>query len=161
VVRHLAVGLLALIASGCEHETEREYLAPPRFMPEDRFVVPRGAVVAPSAPSGLQPLPLPVGPPYQVGYATWYGKAFAGRRTSNGERFDPGAMTAAHRRLPFGTWVLVTRRDTGSSVRVRITDRGPWGDDKRVIDLSQAAGGAIGMLGMGIVEVELRVLGMP
>src|ERR1700722_9756080 len=77
--------------------------------------------------------------PDEVGLATWYGSQFAGKKTANGERFDPRAMTAAHRHLPFGTWVDVRRPDTGRSVRVRINDRGPWGDSRRVIDLSRAA----------------------
>src|SRR5258706_5877453 len=58
--------------------------------------------------------------PDQVGLATWYGAAFAGKKTSNGERFDPTKYTAAHRKLPFGTWVEVRRADTGRTVRVRI-----------------------------------------
>ncbi|MDB4997681.1 MAG: Rare lipoprotein precursor [Myxococcaceae bacterium] len=96
--------------------------------------------------------------PDQVGLATWYGKAFAGKKTTSGERFDPDAMTAAHRKLPFGTWVEVRRVDTGTSVRVRINDRGPWGDDKKVIDLSRAAAERIGLVREGIVKVELRVV---
>ena len=82
--------------------------------------------------SGGNPLALP----YQVGLATWYGQAFAGKKTSNGERFDPSAMTAAHRKLPFNSWVEVCRVETGTCVRVRINDRGPWGNDRRIIDLS-------------------------
>src|SRR5882672_6722410 len=68
----------------------------------------------------------------QVGYATWYGAALAGHMTASGERFDPSRMTAAHRSLPFGTWVDVTRVDTGQTVRVRIIDRGPFGHQERI-----------------------------
>jgi rare lipoprotein A len=100
----------------------------------------------------------PSAKPDQVGLATWYGKAFAGKKTTSGERFDPDAMTAAHRKLPFGTWVEVRRVDTGTSVRVRINDRGPWGDDRKVIDLSRAAAERIGLVKDGIVKVELRVV---
>jgi rare lipoprotein A len=96
--------------------------------------------------------------PDQVGLATWYGTSFAGKKTASGERFDPRAMTAAHRKLPFGTWVEVRRVDTGTSVRVRITDRGPWGDDKKVIDLSQAAAEQLGVVKEGLVSVEIRVV---
>jgi len=97
----------------------------------------------------------------QRGTATWYGKSFAGKRTASGERFDPAAMTAAHRKLAFGTWVEVRRVDTGSSVRVRITDRGPWGDDHKVIDLSRAAAEKLGIVRDGMATVELRVVPGP
>lgn len=97
----------------------------------------------------------------QSGYATWYGRRFAGRRTANGERFDPARMTAAHLTLPFGTWVEVTRVDTGQRVRVRITDRGPYGSASRIIDLSEAAARELDMLRSGVAEVELRVVEGP
>lgn len=97
----------------------------------------------------------------QVGVASYYGKKFAGRKTASGERFDPRAFTAAHRTLPFGTWVDVRRVDTGTSVRVRITDRGPFGDDKRVIDLSERAAEQLGMIRDGLADVELRVVSGP
>jgi rare lipoprotein A len=97
----------------------------------------------------------------QIGLATWYGAAFAGKKTSSGERFDPNAMTAAHRKLPFGTWVEVRRVDTGTSVRVRITDRGPWGHEDRIIDLSRAAAERIGLVKERLVKVELRVVAGP
>ena len=72
------------------------------------------------------------------GLASWYGPGFAGRRTASGEVFDPGALTAAHRTLPFGTVVRVVNLANGRSVEVRINDRGPFKPD-RVIDLSRAA----------------------
>jgi rare lipoprotein A len=97
----------------------------------------------------------------QAGMATWYGDALAGHKTASGERFDPGAMTAAHRTLPLGTWVEVTRVDTGKRVRVRINDRGPFGKHDRVIDLSKAAAKRIDMLRAGVVRVELRVVDGP
>ncbi len=116
-------------------------------------------------PNGSAGVPGRVGPaqsaPYQVGLATWYGQAFAGKKTSNGERFDPRAMTAAHRKLPFGTWVEVRRIATGATVRVRINDRGPWGDSRRVIDLSQGAAEVLGFNQVGFVKVEIRVIGGP
>jgi rare lipoprotein A len=97
----------------------------------------------------------------QVGYATWYGAALAGHKTASGERFDPSKMTAAHRSLPFGTWVDVTRVDTGQTVRVRITDRGPWGHQERIIDLSHEAAKELGMLKTGMTRVKLTVLEKP
>lgn len=116
-------------------------------------------------PPGLTGLSVPgppaVGAPYAVGLATWYGQAFAGKKTSNGERFDPQAMTAANRKLPFGTWVEVRRVDTGSVVRVRINDRGPFGDSRKVIDLSYRAAQLLGFVEMGSVKVEIRVVDGP
>lgn len=90
----------------------------------------------------------------EYGLASWYGPGFHGRKTANGEIFDQEALTAAHRTLPFGTMVVVTRVDTGQAVIVRINDRGPWVDG-RVIDLSRAAAGAIGLIGSGLAEVRV------
>ena len=97
----------------------------------------------------------------QQGYATWYGGAFAGRRTASGEPFNPLKLTAAHRTLPFGTWVEVTRTDTGASVRVRITDRGPFGRQERIIDLSRGAAERIDLVKVGVTRVELRIVDGP
>jgi rare lipoprotein A len=96
-----------------------------------------------------------------VGYATWYGAALAGHMTASGERFDPTKMTAAHRSLPFGTWVDVTRVDTGQSVRVRITDRGPFGHEERIIDLSHEAAKELGILKTGVARVKVTILEAP
>jgi rare lipoprotein A len=89
------------------------------------------------------------------GLASYYGK---GELTAAGERFDPNGMTAAHRTLPFGTRVRVTRVDNGDSVVVRINDRGPY-KPGRVIDLSERAAENLGMTGMGLADVRLEVLG--
>jgi rare lipoprotein A len=99
--------------------------------------------------------------PDQAGLATWYGSAFAGKKTASGERFDPTKYTAAHRKLPFGTWVEVRRADTGRTVRVRINDRGPWGDDRRIIDLSRKAAQDLDIVRAGVSAIELRVVGGP
>lgn len=93
----------------------------------------------------------------QRGMASWYGPGFHGRRSASGERFNQNALTAAHRTLPFGTQVRVTNLNSGTSVVVRINDRGPF-THNRVIDLSKAAAGAIGMLGSGVAPVQLEVL---
>lgn len=97
----------------------------------------------------------------QAGYATWYGGSLAGHHTANGEVFDPRLMTAAHRTLPFGTWVEVSCADTGQRVRVRITDRGPFGHQERIIDLSRAAADKLGIRKLGVARVELRVVPGP
>ncbi|WP_259652123.1 septal ring lytic transglycosylase RlpA family protein [Variovorax sp. UMC13] len=97
---------------------------------------------------------------FQRGGASWYGIGFHMRRTANGERFDMGAMTAAHRTLPFGTVVCVRSLVNGREVLVRINDRGPFGPG-RIIDLSRAAAEALDMLSMGIKQVALHVVDQP
>jgi rare lipoprotein A len=99
----------------------------------------------------------------QEGNASWYGAAFSGRRTASGEPFNPLARTAAHRTLPFGTWVEVTRVDSGASVRVRITDRGPYAPSSahRIIDLSRGAAERIDLVRTGVTRVEVRIVDGP
>ncbi len=91
----------------------------------------------------------------QCGKASWYGPGFHGRTTANGERFNQGAMTAAHKSMRFGTKLRVTNKSNGKSVIVRINDRGPY-IKGRFLDLSKGAAGKIGMInsGSGAVCVE-------
>ena len=91
------------------------------------------------------------------GMASYYGNELAGNRTANGERFDPGELTAAHRTLPFGSKVRVTNMSNGDSVVVRINDRGPFSRG-RVIDVSHAAAREIGMQRSGTARVKLALL---
>ncbi len=88
------------------------------------------------------------------GLASFYG---TGTETASGERFNPRAMTAAHRTLPFGTRVRVTNVASGRTVTVRINDRGPF-IPGRVIDVSQAAAEELGMVGRGVTKVKLDVV---
>jgi rare lipoprotein A len=90
--------------------------------------------------------------------ASWYGRE-SGPRTASGERFDPNAMTAAHRTLPFGTWVRLINEATGRSITVRINDRGPAKWTHRDIDLSQRAARRIGC--GGVCRVELEIVEQP
>lgn len=92
-----------------------------------------------------------------LGKATVYSRRLSGRHTASGERFDPEAMTAAHRTLPLGTTVRVTRLDTGHSVVVTINDRGV-GFRGRIIDLSPAAARRIGMRS-GAARVSVEPIG--
>jgi rare lipoprotein A len=87
----------------------------------------------------------------QSGIASVY--AYRGGRTANGERVSPGALTAAHRSLPFGARVRVTNRRNGRSVVVRINDRGPF-IRGRVIDLTPAGARALGFSGLAPVSLE-------
>ena len=90
----------------------------------------------------------------QTGMASYYKH---GRKTANGERFNPGGMTAAHRSLKFGTKVRVTNVRTGRSVVVRINDRGPF-IRGRIIDLAYGAARAVGLHRSGVARVSLKVL---
>jgi rare lipoprotein A len=92
----------------------------------------------------------------QHGLASWY-SIKDGIHTVSGERFDDSKLTAAHRRLPFGTIVRVTNEQNGKSVDVRINDRGPW-TGGRLIDLSSAAADELDMKRAGVVPVELEIL---
>ena len=91
------------------------------------------------------------------GNASWYGIPFHGRHASNGEIYDMHKLTAAHRTLPFDTMVRVTNLTNGKSTVVRITDRGPF-IENRIIDLSMAAAREIESIGPGVVPVRLEIL---
>jgi rare lipoprotein A len=93
----------------------------------------------------------PVAAKSQTGMASYYK---SGKRTANGERFNPLGLTAAHRSLPFGTRVLVTNLRNGRSVIVRINDRGPF-IRNRVIDLSLGAARVVQLTATGIARVKV------
>jgi rare lipoprotein A len=125
---------------------------------------------ATTQPDGTPPLAVPPdgnaatahqgdlpGEPFEEGKASWYGAPFHGRRASNGEVYDMNKLTAAHRTLPFNTVVRVTNMTNGKSTTVRITDRGPFVDN-RIIDLSFAAAKEIESVGPGVVPVRLDIL---
>ena len=95
------------------------------------------------------------GPVYQSGVASYYWQR---QRVASGGWFDPKALTAAHKMLPFGTKVRVTHAKSRRSVVVTINDRGPYVPN-RVIDLSLAAASALGMTGSGVARVQLAVEG--
>ncbi len=109
----------------------------------------RGAAPEDSAPRGWS----------EKGVASWYGEPYHGRRTASGEVYDMHQLTAAHRTLPFGTLIRVTRRDgDGRSVEVRVNDRGPF-IRGRIVDLSYAGAKRIGLDRDGIAPVRLEVVG--
>jgi rare lipoprotein A len=92
------------------------------------------------------------------GVASWYGEAFHGKQAANGELFDMGALTAAHRTLPLGSVVRVVNLVNGKHIHVRITDRGPYVNG-RILDLSRGAAVRIGMLGGGLSMVRVQLVG--
>ena len=127
------------------------------------------AVSTPRGASGLTTGSVPRGAQYATAAGprlTGHGHALSGnasyywedQTTATGERFDKRAMTAAHKTLPFGTKVRVTRVDNGASVIVRINDRGPFRPG-RIIDLSERAAENLAMTGAGVAAVRLEVLG--
>jgi len=96
----------------------------------------------------------------ETGLASWYGHPYHGRPAADGEIYDMERLTAAHRTLPFGTWVRVVNLTNNKTVDVRIIDRGPFVDG-RIIDLSHAAAEAIDLVGPGVAKVRLDILSTP
>jgi rare lipoprotein A len=145
--------LSTVLGSGCAHRgSSRATVPPPQPTQEP----------SPAA----EPTPKPTIKPGGVakkgktekGLASWYGEPYHGRRTASGEIYNMHEMTAAHRTLPFGTVVKVTRRDTGANVKLRITDRGPF-IKGRIIDLSFAGAKKIDLDIDGIAPVKVVVVG--
>jgi rare lipoprotein A len=132
----LAVALAALLLSACAHKKRAQVPPPP---PSRASAVP-GAV--------------------ETGIASWYGHPYHGRRAADGETYDMETLVAAHRTLPFNTWVRVYNLNNNKTVDVRIIDRGPFVDG-RIIDLSHAAAQAIDMIGTGIAQVRVEILSAP
>jgi rare lipoprotein A len=129
----LLVTILAIAATGCHKKMSRNLPRPP-------------AVVQPGYT--------------ETGLASWYGHPYHGRPAADGEIYDMEKLTAAHRTLPFDTWVRVANLTNGKSVEVRIIDRGPFVDG-RIIDLSHAAARDIDLIGPGVAKVRLVVIRPP
>jgi rare lipoprotein A len=96
----------------------------------------------------------------ESGMASWYGHPYHGRQAADGEIYDMETLVAAHRTLPFQTWVRVRNVANNKTVDVRIIDRGPFVDN-RIIDLSHAAAQQIELIGPGVAQVELTILAAP
>jgi rare lipoprotein A len=94
---------------------------------------------------------------HQTGTASWYGGSFIGGKTANGERYRAGDLTAAHRKLPFGTYVRVTNLKNNKSTIVRINNRGPFVKG-RILDLSKRAATELSMLSAGTARIAMDVL---
>lgn len=95
----------------------------------------------------------PAGP--ELGLASYYARALQGHRTASGSRYDGRAMTCAHRTHAFGTVLRVTELESGRSVLVKVTDRGPF-TPGRVVDLSWAAARRLGILDRGVARVRVE-----
>jgi len=97
---------------------------------------------------------------YQQGIASWYGHPFHGQATASGEIYDMHGLTAAHKKLPLGTRVLVTNLENQRQIEVVINDRGPFVKN-RIIDLSKKGAQQLGMIGNGTAMVRLDILELP
>jgi rare lipoprotein A len=126
-----AIATLGLTVSASAHEVDAQ-------------PVPPSAVAAQRSES-------PTAQKLQDGPASWYQM---GRKTANGEAFDPNGLTAAHRTLPFGSKIKVVNERNGRSVVVRINDRGPYAGG-RIIDLARGAAESLGMTESGVIRVAL------
>lgn len=100
---------------------------------------------------------LTTGDSAEEGLASWYGEPYHGRPTASGPIYDQHALTAAHRTLPFGTRIAVTRLDTGRRVEVVVNDRGPFVAG-RIVDVSRAAAERLQLIGPGVARVRIEVL---
>lgn len=125
----------------------------------------RSAAVAPVPIPAPAAVPAPVHVPACVdkvtyteeGRASWYGAKHQGRLTASGARFDMNRLTAAHRRLPFGTRLEVTNLENGRTVTVVVNDRGPY-SHHRIIDLSRKAADDLGFIRQGVTDVRIAAL---
>ena len=138
-----AAMLLTVACTGCGHK-RRAKRTPPAPQPQT---------------ARTPAIPAPVGS-IEEGLASWYGIPYHGRQAADGEIYDMEKLTAAHRTLPFQTWVHVTNLSNGRTVDVRIIDRGPFVEG-RIIDLSKAAAREIELLGPGVGPVRLEVINPP
>ena len=143
--RLVALATLALAQSGCAAADVAESGQPGE---DSRIEI----TEAPATPA-----PQAKKSPGETGTATWYGPGLEGKTTASGERFSPQELTAAHKTLPFGTRVRVTVLDTLASVVVTINDRLPAAS-RHAIDLSQAAGKMLKMIGAGIARVRIEIV---
>jgi len=147
---------LAVVACSSVPRFTRPDLLPPHHARELPMQAP--------AAESVQPAPAP-----DEGWAagrvwrttvSWYGDGLQGRRTASGEPFDLARVSAAHRELPFGTWLQVKNLANGKKLEVRVNDRGPF-KEGRDLDLSREAARRLGFLDVGTATVEVRVLSLP
>lgn len=170
----IAMGL-ALVLAACG-DTPRRSIPVPAPLPEPSTSAPpvdTGAIpdaipkAEPRSAKGNPPFYNVLGKRYFVlktstgyverGVASWYGPGFHAQSTSNGERYDMYAMTAAHKTLPLPAYVQVTNLQNGRTITVRVNDRGPF-KDGRIIDLSYTAAAKLDMLRAGTAFVEVRAV---
>jgi peptidoglycan lytic transglycosylase len=165
-LRHATLLALALIPLGaCSQggpapDAQLGVAASPRVA--DGRAVPKGGgiykVGKPYQVAGHWYVPREVAQYDRSGIASWYGEAFHGRRTANGEIYDMNALTAGHPTLPLPSYAYVTNLDNGRTILVRINDRGPYVND-RLIDLSRRSASELGYTRHGLARVRVRYAG--
>jgi len=146
----------SLVFSGCSTKTYDRHVPPES---KKKYSGKSPATQRPYTIKGKQYVPLATASGYvEKGRASWYGKKFHGRKTSNGETYNMYAMTAAHKTLPMNTWVKVENLENGKQIKVRVNDRGPFVSG-RIIDLSYTGAQGIGIVGPGTARVRVTALG--
>ncbi len=162
---------LAVMLAGCSRKTKVVYVpAPPPPPPitapkqsppsESRPTVPAPAIATAGDSADIDFVATHTPISSEEGLASWYGPPYHNRKAANGQVFDQNAMTAAHRTLPLNSLIKVTNIQTGQSVVVRVTDRGPFVQG-RVLDLSMASAKAAGVWRPGIAKVRIDVYQTP
>jgi rare lipoprotein A len=175
-----ALAIILIAASGCRHHKQAQ-LPPPQALPPQQPAYsppPSQSTEAEAAPAPSARIPITPAPPggvtaedldyiashrpilTQEGLATWYTAPYKGRRSANGQVFDDSAMTAAHRTLPMGALIQVTNLQTGQTAAMRITDRGPFVED-RILDMTVASAKATGIYRVGMARVRIDVYETP
>lgn len=173
-IMSLAVSAVALAACGTPQPREQAKARSKEYFPESKYGVKASPRVAHGSKIKRGGGRDQVGKPYQVagkwyypkedpkytrtGSASWYGDAFHGRLTANGEIYDKEHLTAAHPTMPLPSYARVTNVENGSSVVVRVNDRGPY-HGNRVIDLSQRAADMLGYRTAGTARVKVEYVG--
>ena len=147
-----SLAVVAATALFCAHALAQSTVAP--------ATAPAAQPAAAAAPAAT---PAPKAAPAtgtEQGKLAWYGSKFAGRKTASGQRYDPNALTMAHKTLPFGTRVKVTNLANKRSVELIVNDRGPTQAD-RIGDVSFAAAKRLGMVRAGVIDAEVTVIAAP
>lgn len=168
-MKQLIILLLALCLSSCGFFSKQDSLGNRHFSDKDiSKVADAKPKQEPKSRYGNPPSYVVFGRRYHVmksadgyherGIASWYGKKFHGRRTSNGETYDMYQMTAAHKTLPLPSYVQVTNIKNNKQIIVRVNDRGPF-HQNRIIDLSYVAARKLDIVKYGIALVDVKVIG--
>ncbi len=151
-----------LLISGCATQTTHRPPASIKYTTPPHKMSPRTKIPATQKPyrvNGKTYYPIPSAYGFtQTGIASWYGKKFHGRKTSNGETYNMYKATAAHKTLPMSTHLLVENLQNGQRTIIRINDRGPFVKN-RIIDMTYAGAKKLGMLQRGTAKVRLTALG--
>jgi rare lipoprotein A len=152
--------LAVFLVSACAHESNRPTSIGPEPARHSKHHQQSAPVEAPAPDDAALPTQFRNVPALETleGEASYYGNSLSGHKTASGERYRPSALTAAHRSLPLGTILRVTRADGTRSVYVRVNDRGPYGSRRRILDLSRAAAEQLGMIRAGVLEVRAEVV---